>query len=114
VIIPDGHTAVLGGLMRDNNSVVEKKIPFLGDIPILGVLFKKTTTALLKTELLIFLTPHVIKNTDDLVELAASPGKKMSSIKEAETSTELKDAVHKVVDYKQDEDDKGWFGWKQK
>jgi general secretion pathway protein D len=101
VILPDRHTVVMGGLMRDNNSLVESKIPFLGDIPILGVLFKKTTTALLKSELLLFITPHIIKTTDDLTELTARPSEKMDIIRAAEKSGELKKAVTEVTSYEQ-------------
>jgi general secretion pathway protein D len=100
VIIPDGHTVILGGLMRDNDSLVEQKIPILGDIPILGVVFKKTQTALLKTELIIFLTPHVINNTQDLIDITSKPSGKYKAIKDAQRPKDLKKAVSDVVDYK--------------
>jgi len=101
VIVPDGHTVVLGGLMRDNNSLVVKKIPFLGDIPILGVLFKKTETAIMKTELLVFLTPHVIKNTEDLIEISSDSKRKLEAMQGAQTSHGLEKAVQHVVGYTQ-------------
>ncbi|MCK5214234.1 MAG: hypothetical protein KAR05_02630 [Candidatus Omnitrophica bacterium] len=104
IIIPDGHTVVLGGLMRDNNSVVEKKIPLLGDIPFLGVLFKKTKTSLFKTELIIFLRPHIIKNTADLEKISAEPIRKMQRIKAAQSSSDLKKAVREALGYKSKED----------
>jgi len=97
VIIPNGHTIVLGGLMRDNNSVIEKKVPLLGDIPYLGNFFKKTETSLLKTELLIFITPHIIKNTQDLVRISSSSKTKLSEMKKAQSGEELKKAVKKVM-----------------
>ncbi len=101
VILPDRHTVVMGGLMRDNNSLVESKIPFLGDIPIIGVFFKKTSTALLKSELLIFITPHIIKTTDDLIALSSRPNEKMNVIKSVEESGGLKKAIKKVTDFEQ-------------
>jgi general secretion pathway protein D len=99
VIIPDGHTVVLGGLMRDNDSIIEHKIPLLGDIPILGNFFKKTETALLKTELLIFLTPHVLKSTEDLKRITSPAKEKMQNARRVKTKMELKRAVKNIVEY---------------
>jgi type II secretory pathway component GspD/PulD (secretin) len=59
VAIKNGETIVIGGLMQDQNTQVINKVPLLGDIPYLGMLFKDTTNTKVKTELLIFLTPHV-------------------------------------------------------
>ncbi len=60
LIVPNNKTVVLGGLMRNDteNSIV--KVPFLGDIPGLGKLFRKETKKSVKTNLLIFITPHII------------------------------------------------------
>ncbi len=60
VVTPDGVTVVIGGLMANEKIASENKVPFLGDIPYLGVLFKHKTTQDTKTELVIFLTPHVV------------------------------------------------------
>jgi general secretion pathway protein D len=57
--IRDGDTIVIGGLMQDQKTQTLSKVPFLGDIPGLGLLFQRNQTDLTKTELLIFLTPHV-------------------------------------------------------
>jgi general secretion pathway protein D len=59
VAIKDGQTIVIGGLMQDEVRDNVSKVPLLGDIPLLGNLFKRTTKSKDKTELLIFLTPHV-------------------------------------------------------
>jgi general secretion pathway protein D len=59
VAIKDGQTIVIGGLMQDEVHDNVSKVPLLGDIPLLGNLFKRTTKSKDKTELLIFLTPHV-------------------------------------------------------
>jgi len=59
VAIPNGHTIVIGGLMEDRHTDTISKVPVLGDIPLLGALFRRTIKAKVKTELLIFLTPHV-------------------------------------------------------
>jgi general secretion pathway protein D len=61
VVVSDKDTIVLGGLMRDNQSEATSKIPILGDIPILGWLFKSTRTTTSKTNLMIFITPHIVR-----------------------------------------------------
>ena len=59
VAILDGQTLVIGGLMEDRKTENVRKVPLLGNIPILGWFFRRTVTEKTKTELLIFLTPHV-------------------------------------------------------
>jgi general secretion pathway protein D len=63
IVLESGQTAVLGGLMEDEDSVEESKIPFLGDIPVLGWLFKSSTTTKTKNNLVVFLTPQIIRNS---------------------------------------------------
>ena len=72
VITPDGQTVVIGGLMRNDSGEVTTKIPILGDIPLLGNLFKHKVTSDAKTELLIFLTPHVIAAPSQLAMMSAT------------------------------------------
>lgn len=60
VSVRDGEVVVLGGLMRDTKTVNVNKIPLLGDIPIIGHLFRSTSTEVNKTELMVFLIPHVV------------------------------------------------------
>lgn len=59
VAIDNGKTIVIGGLMEDKKNSIVTKVPWLGDIPYVGNLFRRTITNTSKTELLIFLTPHV-------------------------------------------------------
>jgi type IV pilus assembly protein PilQ len=63
IMVNNGDTAVIGGIYQEtvNNNVT--KVPFLGDLPILGYLFKQTSKDIEKTELLIFLTPRVVKES---------------------------------------------------
>lgn len=72
VVTPDGQTVVIGGLMRNDSGEVVSKIPILGDIPLLGNLFKHKTTSSEKVELLIFLTPHVIQAPSELASMSTS------------------------------------------
>jgi general secretion pathway protein D len=70
--IVDGQTAVIGGLMEDRITDSVDKVPFLGDIPVLGLLFQHKVTMKTKTELLIFLTPHLAKEPGELKEMTES------------------------------------------
>jgi general secretion pathway protein D len=72
VVTPDGQTVVIGGLMRNDSGEVVTKIPLLGDIPLLGNLFKHKVTTSEKNELLIFLTPHVIQAPTQLAAMSAT------------------------------------------
>ncbi len=65
VNVRSGQTVVLGGLIQDNDVRNEEKVPLLGDIPILGELFKSTNDTTARTELLIFITPRVIRDAED-------------------------------------------------
>lgn len=58
----DGRTVVLGGLIKDEQVDTIKKVPLLGDIPLLGFFFRNKDNSDVKTELIIFITPHIIKD----------------------------------------------------
>ncbi len=60
ITVENGQTIVVGGLIRNNKTDMESKVPVLGDIPLLGWLFKKKTIEYKKTNLLIFITPTVV------------------------------------------------------
>jgi general secretion pathway protein D len=66
VVVKDQQSIVIGGLISDRVSYSESKVPFLGDIPILGYLFKYTKREKRKTNLLVLLTPYVIQDQLDL------------------------------------------------
>ncbi|MDI9432317.1 MAG: secretin N-terminal domain-containing protein [Planctomycetota bacterium] len=70
VAVRDGQTIVIGGLIQDEIRDTIKKIPLLGDIPIAGHLFKRTEKSKAKTELLIFLTPHVAPDAQALTPIS--------------------------------------------
>lgn len=65
VMTNDGQTVVIGGLMEDQISINKTKIPVLGDIPLLGYLFQKDKRGKSKSNLLLFLTPHIIRDSSD-------------------------------------------------
>jgi general secretion pathway protein D len=72
VLVQDNHTVVIGGLIDDNRNENETKIPGLGDIPLLGWLFKTQSNADQKTNLYVFLTPRVIKNPEEADRLIST------------------------------------------
>ena len=80
VSVKDGETIVLGGIIRNTVSSTTNKIPLLGDIPLFGKLFQSTTTDKQKTELLVFLTPHVVRNPEDARNLKDQNLKDLSPV----------------------------------
>jgi type IV pilus assembly protein PilQ len=66
VLVNDGQTVVLGGILETTKSKSANKVPFLADIPILGYLFRSTTDINNKTELLIFITPKILREGSNL------------------------------------------------
>ena len=63
VLVENGETIVLGGIFRSEETNATTKTPFLGDIPYLGVLFRRTEHTESKAELLVFITPRLVKDT---------------------------------------------------
>jgi general secretion pathway protein D len=66
VVVHDGEAVVLGGLQKESDSESVDKIPFLGDIPLLGRLFQTRSKSRVKQDLLIILTPYIIRGPEDL------------------------------------------------
>ena len=71
VVTPDGQPVVIGGLIANEKSSNDSKIPLLGDIPLLGQLFRFSAKSNQKSELLIFLTPHIVQMPSQLAALSA-------------------------------------------
>lgn len=63
VLVGNGETLVLGGIFQQSVSRTVKKVPLLGDIPVLGWLFKSIDNTNSKREVLVFITPHILKET---------------------------------------------------
>lgn len=82
VITPDGQTVIIGGLMQDVKANSETGIPFLSSIPLLGNLFKHRQDSDQKTELLIFLTPHIIKTPLEIQSLTQHQRKTSNAVRD--------------------------------
>ncbi len=65
VIVKSGETLALGGLVNDEKQTIERKVPCLGDIPFLGYLFKTKTSSSRKVNLVIFITPTIVRTAED-------------------------------------------------
>ncbi|QEM70229.1 type II secretion system protein GspD [Geobacter sp. FeAm09] len=72
VVVKDNQMIVIGGMIQDQDDETESKVPLLGDIPGLGWLFKTKTKSKTKTNLIIMLTPHIIKDNADLAAVSDS------------------------------------------
>lgn len=68
VIVKDGTTIIIAGLVKDERSNTLDKIPFLGDVPLLGHAFSRTDNRVQKQELVIFLTPHIVSGDVDYIK----------------------------------------------
>ena len=66
VIVDDNQTIVIGGLISNDNNEAKTQVPCLGNIPLFGFAFKQTSASKRKTNLLIFLTPHIITSPEDI------------------------------------------------
>jgi general secretion pathway protein D len=89
VVVPHGQTAVIGGLMETQKTEAIRKIPLLGDIPLLGAVFRHTVRADQKRELLIFLTPYIVNDANGLYKSTADEVNR----------TELMDSAFKQKDF---------------
>ena len=79
VAIQDGGTAVLGGLISNNYSKLNNGVPFLKDIPLIGSAFQNNTVSGDRTELLILITPHVIRGDEDMADFVEAYSRDMNA-----------------------------------
>ena len=116
VVTPHGKTVIIGGLMEKNKIESKRKVPILGDIPLLGWAFRRTVKEDTKTELLIFLTPYIVQDPRELDKMTVSESKNSELVSKAFTEEELNQFVGEVEGLKKEEDKeadqkkkKGWF-----
>jgi general secretion pathway protein D len=99
-IAKDQQTIVIGGLVRDNITISERKVPLLGDIPLLGWLFRFQSRQTEKLNLLVFLTPTLVRDEVDMVELNARKSAELGTLQREnriEEPTRLKqDVIEKL------------------
>jgi general secretion pathway protein D len=86
VYVRDGEAVMIGGILRETQDNTESKVPWLGDIPILGWAFKSTLNDVRKTNLLIVLTPHIVRDPTDLERLTVENRERFRSASAEATS----------------------------
>ena len=84
VTVKNGQNIIIGGLIKEDVQDTVNKVPILGDIPILGWLFKSTSKQRVKTNLMVFLTPHIINRTEDLTSITEKKRKLMEKLQQEE------------------------------
>lgn len=72
ITIPNHETIVIGGLMREDKSVVEDRVPVLSNIPVLGKAFRNKRKSIQKTNLMVFLTPHILSTPEEVARFDAA------------------------------------------
>jgi general secretion pathway protein D len=82
VVVKDNETIVISGLMGDSTEADTYKVPLLGDIPVLGWLFKTHSTSREKTNLYVFLTPHIVRTQKDAADLYQEKRETMGEVVE--------------------------------
>jgi general secretion pathway protein D len=88
-ITPNGQTVVIGGLMKDEKTSTDSKIPLLGDIPGVGQLFHHKVSSVVKQELIILVTPYVVRTPKDLAQMSADERGRGLMIQKAVPQKEL-------------------------
>ena len=82
VVVKSGETIVIGGLVQDRESTITNRVPVLGNIPVLGALFKFKQKESQKVNLLILLTPRIVENADDMKKILEEKQKRNMLIQE--------------------------------
>lgn len=94
VLVDDGATVVLGGLIEDRVTEQRTQVPILGSIPLLGALFRSTTSEKQKTNLMVFLRPTILRTIDDSYRLTAD---RYDFIRGKTSSQEREDIMNRLV-----------------
>ena len=103
VSVRDGQTIVLGGMITRTEGTTERKVPWLADLPLLGSVFRYDSHTLRRTELLIFLTPRIMKTPEDYEEQKQIETERMSfEIEDAEKISGPLFSMPKTMDHKSD------------
>ncbi len=89
VIVDDGQTIVVGGLIQEDNNDAKTQVPCLGNLPVFGWAFRQTSSKKSKTNLLIFITPHIIASPEDAGRITDH------RIQESEKAEEIRDRLQK-------------------
>jgi general secretion pathway protein D len=89
LIVDDSQTIVIGGLLQDDNNDAKTQVPCLGNVPVLGWAFKQSSSRRGKTNLLIFITPHIVTSPEDVERVTTH--KRLQSDKALEIQEKLRE-----------------------
>lgn len=89
VFAKDGQTVVIGGLMQEREETTLNKMPILGDIPLIGLAFRNETVSKKKTNLLVFLTPHIVKEPEAIASITSQKQKEFGMAENRFAENEL-------------------------
>lgn len=81
LVVKDGQTIVISGILRTEDSDIKRKVPLLGDIPLIGLLFQSIDKTKRQTELVTFITPLVVDNTEKLDEVNREPRERLKQLR---------------------------------
>ncbi|MCC6238763.1 MAG: secretin and TonB N-terminal domain-containing protein [Phycisphaerales bacterium] len=81
VMVKDGQTIVIGGLFRDANSTSKSQVPFLGNLPLAGALFRNQTDNVLREEVIILLTPHIVQDDSTYAAISEEAMRDMEKLR---------------------------------
>ncbi len=81
LVVKDGQTIVISGILRTEDSDIKRKVPLLGDIPLIGLLFQSTDKIKRQTELVTFITPLVVDNTERLDDVNRVPRERLKELR---------------------------------
>jgi general secretion pathway protein D len=95
VVVKDNETVVIGGLIDDSSSVDTYQVPCLGDIPLLGWLFKSMVKGREKSNLFIFITPHIVRNQDEAAAIYKKKLDDVGNVEEGVIRMDLKKTLTK-------------------
>ncbi len=100
IFVKDNEMVVIGGLIKDNELTSESKVPCLGDMPFFGALFRATSVRNQKTDLLVFITPHVIEAKDyyQLNGITSEKKEELKKFKKTNKFDEFKEFDEELVD----------------
>lgn len=93
VVTPNATTVVIGGLMQKESTSTLKKIPILGDIPILGLPFRRVIKSDVRSELIIFLTPYIVESAQKLNNVTLNEANRANLVRENVSPEDIKDSL---------------------
>jgi type II secretion system protein D len=82
LIVQDGQTVVISGILRSEDSDIKRKVPLLGDIPLIGAIFNSVEKTKTQTELVAFITPIVVVNPDDATRINTKPRERLEQLRD--------------------------------